>query len=132
MDISLYLYRFMNRYTVLLYTICIDDLYFCAHNSYKQDTHTQSLHFIYIYRFMYRYTILLYTTCTDGLYLCFHTCILLYNLTLPAHFARISCTALRLYSSPVSEHMYCKLIMTNESPRKITFMKCVTNHSPYF
>ena len=26
------IYRFMNRYTVLLYTTCTDGLYFCVHN----------------------------------------------------------------------------------------------------
>ena len=33
---------------VPLYTTFTDDLYFCAHNSYKQDPHTQTFHFIYI------------------------------------------------------------------------------------
>ena len=51
MDIALYVYRLMYRYTVQLYTSCTDELYFCLHNSYKQETHTQTLHFIY--RLMY-------------------------------------------------------------------------------
>ena len=32
-DIALYIYRFMNRYTVLLYTSCTDWLYFCLHDT---------------------------------------------------------------------------------------------------
>jgi hypothetical protein len=31
-DISLYIYRFLYRYTVLLYTSCTDGLYLCVHN----------------------------------------------------------------------------------------------------
>jgi hypothetical protein len=41
-DISFYIYRFMYRYTVLLYTTCTDELYFCVHNSYKRETHTHT------------------------------------------------------------------------------------------
>ena len=55
----------MYRYTVLLYTTCKDELYFCEHNSYKQDTHTNIA--LYIYRFT---TGILYTTCTDELSFC--------------------------------------------------------------
>ena len=49
MDIDLYIYRFIYRYTVLLYTTCKDELYFCPHNSYNR-THTlsQTFHFIYM------------------------------------------------------------------------------------
>ena len=48
-DIALYIFRFMYRYTVLLYTTCKDELYFCEHNSYTPDTH--------------KHTDTLYTTC---------------------------------------------------------------------
>ena len=55
---------------------------------------------------MYRYTVPLYTTCKDGLYFCVHNCRLMYNLTLHlwcTHHARVSCTAVCLYCSPVSD-----------------------------
>ena len=53
-DISVYIYRLLYRYTVLLYKTCTDELYFCVHNSYKRDTHTHTHTDIalYIYRFM--------------------------------------------------------------------------------
>ena len=55
-----FIYRFTYRYTVLLYTSCTDELYFCVHNSYKRDTHTntRTLHFIHI------------DYCTDILHYC--------------------------------------------------------------
>ena len=59
-DTALYIYRFMNRYTVLLYKTCTDEMYFYVHNSYKQDTHVDI---------------------ADGLYFCVHNCTLLYKLT---------------------------------------------------
>jgi hypothetical protein len=40
------------------------------------------------------------------------------------HYARISCTTVRLYCSPVSVQMYSKLVLTNESP-SITFLNRV-------
>jgi hypothetical protein len=45
--------------TYILDTTCTDVVYFCVHNSYKQDTHTHTD--TDVYRFMYRYTVLLYT-----------------------------------------------------------------------
>ena len=80
-------------------------LYFCVHNSYKRDTHMDIA--LYIFRY-----------------------ILMYNLTLPTHtnctyYAWISCTDVRLSLSPVSVHLYCKLVLTKESPSKITFMNRV-------
>ena len=81
-------------------------------------THTDIALYINIYRFMYRYTVPLYTTCTDRLYFCVRNCKLLYNLMLPIHACGehtwISCTAVCLYCSPVSVHMYCKLVLTND------------------
>ena len=62
-DIALYFQRFMYRYTVLLYTTCTDELYFCVQNSYKQDTPTYMNISLYVYI----------------------DCILLYNLTLPTY-----------------------------------------------
>ena len=41
------------------------------------------------------------------------------------HYAWISCSTVRLYCSPVSAHLYCKLVLTNESPSRITFMNRV-------
>ena len=38
-DIAHYIFIFMYRYTVLLYTTCKYELYFCEHNSHKQSTH---------------------------------------------------------------------------------------------
>ena len=38
-DIAHYIFRFMYRYTVLLYTTCKFELYFCEHNSHKKSTH---------------------------------------------------------------------------------------------
>ena len=127
-DIALYIYRFMYRYTVLLYTTCTDELYFCVHNSYKRDTHTHTDITLYIYRFLYRYTVLLYTSCTDGLYFCVHCCTTWHYLNIHlwcTHYAWISCTAVRLYCSPVSVRLYCQLVLTNESPTKIIFMNRV-------
>ena len=50
---------------------------------------------------------------------------LLYSWKLCTHYAWISCTAVRLYCSPVSVHLYCKLVVTNKSPSKITYMNHV-------
>ena len=73
----------MYRYTVLLYTTCTDELYFCVNNSYKRDTHTHTHTNIvlYIYRFMYRYycTQLEHMDCISEV----HICTLLHNLILP-------------------------------------------------
>jgi hypothetical protein len=66
--------------TVLLYTTCTYELYFCVHNSYKQDAHTHTDIALYIlYRFLYRYTVHILYRWTVLL------CTLLYNLTLPKH-----------------------------------------------
>ena len=81
-DITVYIYRFLYRYTVLLYwwtVLLFTQLIYTGHTN----THTDTA--LYIYNFMHRYTVLLYTSCTDGLYLCLHNCTLLYNLTLPKH-----------------------------------------------
>ena len=43
-DIAHYIFRFMFRCTVLLYTTCKDELYFCEHNSYKPDTKQKIRH----------------------------------------------------------------------------------------
>ena len=77
---------------------------------------------------MYRYTVTLYTTCTDEQYFCLQNCTMLYNLTLPTHTCvahTILGSVVRVYCSPVSVHLYCKLVLTNESPSKITFMNRV-------
>ena len=108
-DISLYIYRFMYRYSELLYKTCTDGLYFCVHNSYKWDTQTHTDISLYIYRFLYRYTVLLYTSCTDGLYFCVYCCTTWHYLKIHlwcTHYAWISCTTVRLYCSPVSVPMY--------------------------
>ena len=38
------------------------------------------------------------------------------------HYAWISCTVVHLYRTPVSVHLYTELVLTNESPSRITFM----------
>ena len=48
-DIALYVYRFMYRYTVLLYTTCTDGMYFCVHDckllyNFTLPTHTCGAH----------------------------------------------------------------------------------------
>ena len=77
-------------------------------------------------------------SCTDIMYYCTHN---LYIYTVPlctqmytavqldltyTHLwcthAYISCMAVCLHCSPVSVHLYCQLVLTNEIPCKITFM----------
>ena len=48
-DIALYVYRFMYRYSVLLYASCADEMYFCVHNcallyNFTLPTHTCGAH----------------------------------------------------------------------------------------
>jgi hypothetical protein len=99
--------------------------------THLKGTHTLTDISLYLYRFVYIYTVLLYTTCTDGLYFCVHKCQLLYKLTPTythlwcTHYAWISCTTVRLYSSPVCVRLYCNLVLTNESSSNITFMNRV-------
>jgi hypothetical protein len=116
--------------TVLLYTTCSYELYFCVQNSYKQDahTHTRTLHFIYYIDSCTDILLLLYTSCTDGLYFFVNCCTTWQYINIHlwcTHYAWISCTAVRLYCSPVSVRLYCQLVLTNESPRKITLMNRV-------
>ena len=101
-------------------TLYIDILYNCTqlvqnctspYTTHINGTHTQTLHFIYIdsctviLHNLYRWTALLYITYTHLWW---------------THFAWISCT-------PVSVQLYCRTwrILTNESPRWITFMNLV-------
>ena len=66
---------------------------------------------------LYRWTLLLCTQLYTGVQL---------GTTLwCTHYAWISCTVVYVYCSPVSEHMYCKLVLTNESPSKKTIMNRV-------
>ena len=58
-DIALYIYRFMQRYTVLLYTSCTDGLYLCVHNCTLLCILTLPKH-----------TIMVHTLCSDQLYYC--------------------------------------------------------------
>ena len=57
---ALYVYRFMYRNTVLLYTTYTDVLYFCEHNTHINWTHMHTDIAFYAYRFMYRFTDLHY------------------------------------------------------------------------
>ena len=96
----------------------------------KQDTCTD----IYLYRFMYRY-ITVHKLCRWALLLCtllqtvhctlytIHCCTTWHLWS--THYAWISCTDVSLYCSPVSVHLCCKLVLTNESPSRITFMNRV-------
>ena len=99
------------------------------------DTQTHHHCTLYIHRFMYRYTVLLYTNCTYyGLYTSVYACAQYwttfhYHTHLwCTHYAWISWTALHLFCSPVTVHLYfrtCKFVLTNERPRKITLMNRV-------
>ena len=40
---------YIDSFIDILYTTCTDELFFCVHNSYKRDKHTQALHYIYKY-----------------------------------------------------------------------------------
>ena len=121
----------MYRCTVLLYTICTDELYFCAHNSYKRDTHTWKLHFIYLYSCSdtpHYCTQLVQMDCTS---VC-KTVLLSVQLytalqldTTYTHLWRCTNSAVCCYCTPVSLHLYNKLILTNESQSRITFMNRV-------
>jgi hypothetical protein len=99
--------------------------------THLKGTHTLTDIALYLNRFVYIYTVLLYTTCTDGLYFSVHKCKLPYKLTPTCthlwctHYAWISCTTVRLYSSPVCIGLYCNLVLTNESSSNITFMNSV-------
>ena len=109
-------------HTHVVHTLCLDQLYCCTFILLS------SLCSLVLYRFLYRYTVLLYTSCTDGLYFCVHYCTTWHYLNIHlwcTHYAWISCTAVRLYCSPVSVRLYCQLVLTNESPRKITLMNRV-------
>ena len=76
-------------------------------------TNAKTLHFMYI------------DSCTNTLYYCTQLvqmdCTYVYK-NLCTHYASISCTAVRLYCSPFTEELYCKFVLTNESPSDITFM----------
>ena len=124
MDIALYTYRFVYRYTVLLYNL-YSWLYLCVDNSNRWGTHTHThtwtLHFIHI------------DSCTDILYYCTQPvqmdCTLwtqLYNAA-QLDSTYISCTPVCLYCSPVTVLLFFRTwwILTNESPSKITFMNLV-------
>ena len=90
----------MYRYTVLLYTTCTDELYFCVNNSYKRDNHTHTNIVLYINIFMYRYY------CTQLEYMDgiseVNICTLLYNLTLPTN----TCGAHIMLGSVVLLYVY--------------------------
>ena len=89
-------------------------------------THSRTYRFIYVDS--HTDTVLLYTSCTDGLYFCVHYCTTWHYLNMHlwcTHYDWISCTAVCLYCSPVSVHLYCQLVLSNECTSKITFMNCV-------
>jgi hypothetical protein len=125
-DISVYIYRFTFRYTVLLYTTCTDELYICVHNSYKQDTHTHTDISLYKYRFLYRYTVLhlhlVQMECTC-VYTTAYCCITWHALNIQlwcTHYARISYTAV---------HLYCPFSVNSGPVLLCIQLHCTTVHA---
>ena len=116
-----------NENTVLLYTTCTYELYFCEHNSFKTDTHTHGNCTLYIFKFIHRFTVLLYTTWRDGLYFQLLWTQLYIAVQVDAtythcwctHCSLNSCTAVCFYCRPVSVRLCCQLVLTNERPSNI-------------
>jgi hypothetical protein len=88
-DIAHYIFRFMFRYTALLYANCEYELYFCEHNSHKQST-----------------DITLYTPPVPNFVLTSAHTFLGTVILINTHLAWIHCTDVQSYCYPVCVHLY--------------------------
>jgi hypothetical protein len=107
---------FTPSHFLLSYTTCTS-----VYTPHMNGTHTWTLHKIYI------------DSCKDILYYCTQLdCTSVYTTSVQVdntfthlrctHFAWISCTAEHLYCSQVTVRLYCKLVLTNDSPTNITIV----------